>query len=82
MLTLLNSRGRRDCEGHTRRDFLKAGALGLGGLTLPWLLRNQAHAATTGGNYVRDKAVILVFLPAAPATLRPSIRTGRAGAES
>src|SRR5262245_34870053 len=61
MLTLLHSRGRRDCEGHTRRDFLKAGFLGLGGLSLPWLLHNKAHASTTAQDYVRDKAVILIF---------------------
>jgi hypothetical protein len=62
MLTLLNTRGRRDCEGHTRRDFVRAGALGLGGLTLPWLLQRRAHATTTGADYVRDRAVIFVFL--------------------
>jgi hypothetical protein len=28
--------------GQTRRDFLKVGTLGLGGLSLPWLL--EAHA--------------------------------------
>src|SRR5262249_38153017 len=61
MLTL-SSTGRRDCQGHTRRDFLRAGALGLGGLTLPWMLQQQAQATTTGNGYVRDKAVVLIFL--------------------
>jgi uncharacterized protein (DUF1501 family) len=61
MLTLA-SNGRRDCQGQTRRDFLRAGALGLGGLTLPWLLGHKAHAATTGTDYVRDKSVVLIFL--------------------
>src|SRR5438045_1363592 len=61
MLTLLQSQGRRDCEGHSRRDFLKAGMLGLGGLSLPWLLQNKAQATTTGHDYVRDKSVIFIF---------------------
>jgi len=34
------------CDGVHRRDFLKAGFLGLGGLSLSQLLRNRAEAAT------------------------------------
>ena len=50
-----------DCGGLIRRNFLKAGFLGLGGLTLPQLL--QARAAHGGGNgSIRDKSVVLVFL--------------------
>jgi hypothetical protein len=45
-----------------RRDFLRAGALALGGLTLPHLLRLRAAAAESGADYVRDKSVVLVFL--------------------
>ena len=33
-----------DCEGFARRDFLKIGAAGLFGLTLPQLLRLEATA--------------------------------------
>src|SRR3954454_20819462 len=62
MLTLLNTPGRRDCQGHSRRDFLRAGALGLGGLTLPWLLRQKAHATAGNAPYVRDRSVVLIFL--------------------
>ena len=39
-----------------------AGFLGLGGLTLPWLLRARAEAAALNADFVRDKAVVLVFL--------------------
>lgn len=35
----------RDCTGITRRSFVQAGALALGGLTLPDLLRQRARAA-------------------------------------
>ena len=62
MLTFDAGRGSRDCAGLSRRDFVQAGLLGLGGLSLPWLLRHRAHAAETGTGYVRDKAVVMVFL--------------------
>ena len=57
MLTLLGSRS-RFCDGVSRRSFLKVGALGLGGLTLPQLLR--CEAATGKGN--SHKSVIIVYL--------------------
>src|SRR5262249_15578251 len=52
----------RDCSGLARRNFLKAGFLGLGGLTLPNLLRARAVAADAGSTAVRDKSVVLLFL--------------------
>jgi uncharacterized protein (DUF1501 family) len=60
MLTLLSSPSAVGCDGCTRRDFIRAGALGLGGLTLPWLLQRRALAA--GTDAVRDRAVVLLFL--------------------
>ncbi|MBY0458305.1 MAG: DUF1501 domain-containing protein [Gemmataceae bacterium] len=45
-----------------RRGFLKIGALGLGGLTLPNLLRAEAKA----GARTRHKSVILVYLVGGP----------------
>lgn len=48
------------CE---RRNFLRAGFLGLGGLSLPWLLQAKALAAQSGvPDFVRDRAVVLLFL--------------------
>lgn len=61
MLTLFDKTRSRDCEGVSRRDFLQVGTLGLGGLSLPWLLQARAHAAANDG-YLRDKAVVLLFL--------------------
>lgn len=61
MLTIQSKTAHRDCQGNTRRDFLKAGVLGLGGLTLPWLMEQKALASSSTG-FVRDKAVVLVFL--------------------
>jgi len=56
MLTVLGPRSRY-CDGLSRRSFLRAGALGLGGLTLPNLLR--AESAT---GRVSHKSVIMVYL--------------------
>jgi len=48
MLTITSGTTARDCDGWTRRSFLRAGALGLGGLTLSGMLRAHAHAAVGG----------------------------------
>jgi hypothetical protein len=53
---------RRYCDGVSRRNFLKIGALGMGGLALPQLL--QAEAAS--GIRKSHKAVIMIFLPGGP----------------
>jgi len=65
MLTLLGNGQHRDCSGTTRRDFLRVGALGLGGLSLPWMLQQQAHAAS-GESFIRDKAVVFLYLNGGP----------------
>jgi len=57
MLNLLGP-GTRFCDGVSRRSFLKVGALGLGGLALPDLLRAE-EAAGIGGSH---KSVILIYL--------------------
>jgi uncharacterized protein (DUF1501 family) len=63
MLSIPGSIPSRVCGGRTRRDFLKVGALGLGGLTLPDLLALQARGAAGSG---RAKAVIYVYLWGGP----------------
>jgi hypothetical protein len=65
MFTLVDHRPDRTCQGYSRREFLKIGSLGLGGLTLPALLQARAEAATTG-RLVKDKAVVLLFLQGGP----------------
>ncbi len=62
MLTVFTKQAHPDCQGISRRDFLQAGTLGLGGLTLPWLLQHRAAHAADEPSYVRDKAVVLLFL--------------------
>ena len=61
MLTI-NGRGGRLCDGVTRRDALKIGALGLGGLSLPDLLRAEQRAGIKGSH----KAVIMIYMCGAP----------------
>lgn len=63
MLTLQTSGCQRDCEGLSRRELLRIGCLGLGGLTLPDLLSAKA---TTSNDFVRDKSVVLLFLGGGP----------------
>jgi hypothetical protein len=62
---MLEIRGRsgRLCDGLRRRSFLKLGGLGLGGLTLPELLRiRQAQAAPAR----RETSVILFWMAGGP----------------
>ena len=62
MLTLLGKPTRTFCDGQSRRDFLRIGALGFGGLALPDLLRVEAQA----GVHRSHKAIINIFLPGGP----------------
>src|SRR5436189_3011601 len=64
MLTLYaNAPGsRRFCDGISRRNFLKIGALGLGGLALPQLLQAEAKSGIRNSH----KAVIMIYLPGGP----------------
>ncbi|MEE2706834.1 MAG: DUF1501 domain-containing protein [Planctomycetota bacterium] len=68
MLTFFSKTGQSDCSGRSRRDFLRIGSLGLGGLSLPWLFRNQAVARQTG-DFVRDKSVVFLFLCGGPSQI-------------
>ncbi|MBI2926111.1 MAG: DUF1501 domain-containing protein [Verrucomicrobia bacterium] len=61
MLTIYGPK-QRFCDGVSRRNFLKIGALGLGGLSLSQLLQAEAKA----GLGKSHKAVIMIFLPGGP----------------
>ena len=51
---------------HSRRNFLKAGAAGLAGLSLPALLRHRADAARAGRRSANGKSVILLWMAGGP----------------
>jgi hypothetical protein len=70
MLRLKVNQGARHCDGLTRRDVLRIGAVGLGGLTLPALLRlGQTAAAAPTAPQARARSVILLFLSGGPSQL-------------
>ncbi len=65
MLTISSSRiAGRTCDRVSRRSFLKAGALGVAGLTLADVLRLQTGAEPNQRS--GDKAVIMIFLEGGP----------------
>src|SRR4029450_8221593 len=61
MLTIYGPK-QRFCDGISRRNFLKIGPRGLGGLSLPQLLQAEAQAGVRRSH----KAVIMIFLPGGP----------------
>lgn len=61
MLTIHGNKS-RFCDGVSRRGFLKIGALGLGGLTLPQLFESEAQSGIGRSH----KSVIMIFLPGGP----------------
>lgn len=65
MLTLLGPRlPGTNCAGSSRRDFLRIGTLGVGGLALSDLLRWKAQGAVSPTS--PESAVIMVYLPGGP----------------
>ena len=65
MLTLFSSRNGTACDGSTRRDFLRIGALGLGGLSLPDLLRAREAAAALA-QPTQNTSVVWLWLGGGP----------------
>jgi hypothetical protein len=65
MFNLLGPRNGNNCDGTSRRDFLKVGALGLSGFALPDLLRARAAAAAAGKS-TRNTSVVWLWLGGGP----------------
>jgi hypothetical protein len=74
MLSILGN-SRQLCDGPTRREFLRAGGLGLAGLSLPelWRLRDAAAGETPAQprakSFGRAKSIILLHLYGGPSQL-------------
>ena len=65
MLSLYSDQPRRNCEGYSRREFLRIGSLG--GLSLSQMLAFEGRAAAGGSHQlVRDKAVVVLWLDGGP----------------
>src|SRR6266540_1615170 len=64
MLTFFNGDQERFCDGVSRRSFLKAGGLALGGLALSDLLRLRAEGSVLPES--RGKSVIMICLGGGP----------------
>jgi len=62
MITLFSDGSSRNCDGNSRRDFLRVGSLTLGGLSLSSLLATRSAVAGLNSNYVRDRSVVLLYL--------------------
>jgi hypothetical protein len=64
MLSFLSGRKFGTCNGVSRRDAMRVGTLGLGGLTLADMLRMKANAAESGS--LKDTSVIWIWLSGGP----------------
>src|SRR5205085_59209 len=65
MMLTLQGASHRLCDGISRRDFFRVGALGVGGLTLADVLRARANGAEQNS----PRSVIMVYLPGGPSHL-------------
>lgn len=65
MLTILSDKRERFCDGISRRGFLQAGALGIGGLTFADLLRAEGESGIGSSK----KAIINIHLSGGPSHL-------------
>jgi Protein of unknown function (DUF1501) len=64
MLTLLASRHETTCDRSSRRDFLRVGALGVGALALPGLLRARSQSPSN-----KQTSVVWLWLAGGPSQI-------------
>lgn len=64
MLSIGDTHPAHDCQGFSRREFLRIGALGLGGMSLAGLMQARARGGETG--VLTGKSVVLLFLQGGP----------------
>jgi hypothetical protein len=68
ILTVRSSRRGITCDGTSRRDFLRVGALGLGGLSLPDLLQAR-EAGVPIARSAKATSVVWVWLAGGPSQI-------------
>ncbi|RLS42451.1 MAG: DUF1501 domain-containing protein, partial [Planctomycetota bacterium] len=67
MLSIFGQRPTSHCDGHSRRHFLKIGGLGLGGMSLPQILKaEQQTSSAPAGKKLSHKAIIMIYLSGGP----------------
>jgi Protein of unknown function (DUF1501) len=62
MLNIFGKSAGKFCDQVTRRNFIKIGSLGLGGLGLPQLLNAEKQSGKTNSH----KSIIMIYLPGGP----------------
>ncbi|MCA9014186.1 MAG: DUF1501 domain-containing protein, partial [Planctomycetaceae bacterium] len=62
MLNIFDSSASRFCNQVSRRNFIRIGALGVGGLCLPHLLKAEQQS----GKAHSHKSIIMIYLPGGP----------------
>ncbi len=66
MLTIWSKTNTRQCDGTSRRDFLRIGGIGTAALGLPSLLRARAQSATLNAAAAKDTSVVWLWLGGGP----------------
>ena len=67
MLTVHSGETVSNCEGFSRREFLRVGTLGLGGLSLLDTLSLKAHASESKAyDFLKDRSVVMLNLQGGP----------------
>lgn len=66
MLTLYTDGCSSNCAGLRRRELLRVGTLGIGGITLSGLLRTKAVAAGMKHDVVKDRAIVVLNMQGGP----------------
>ncbi|WP_417385759.1 DUF1501 domain-containing protein [Gimesia sp.] len=62
MLSIFDVSGNQFCNQISRRNFIKIGSLGVGGLSLPQLLKAEQQSGKTNSK----KSIIMIYLPGGP----------------
>ncbi|MES2789666.1 MAG: DUF1501 domain-containing protein [Planctomycetota bacterium] len=66
MVSIFGQRSAANCDGQSRRKFLKLGGLALGGLALPQILQAQETSPLVRGKSLSHKATIMIYLSGGP----------------
>jgi hypothetical protein len=66
VLSILGQQPTQQCDGVSRRQFLRIGGLALGGLSLPQILQAEATSLAPRGHKLPHKAIIMIYLSGGP----------------